>query len=348
MLELDQHAQVITYEEYYPYGSTSYQAVRSSTETPKRYRYTGKERDTETGLYYHGARYYAPWLGRWVSADPGGLIDGPNLYLYSRDNPTKLADATGTQASVPEMTVYKSLDVTYQAPDVDTTFRAEENYKVPHYSFKELGIRIPHTERAPHLRQPVHAKHPKTPSPTAPGGGQQIAWGAKVSPAFKAKVISIAHDLGTSPDYLMAAMAFESAGTFSPSVRNAKGSGAVGLIQFMPSTAEGLGTTTEALRHMTAEQQLDYVRKYFKHNAGRLKTLDDVYMAILWPSAVGKPEDTVLFAKKPGTSCSAKSKDAYCQNSPLDTNHDDKVTKAEAAAAVRERLRKGQQPGMAK
>ena len=62
-LELDDQAQIISYEEYTPYGSTSYQAVRSQTEAPKRYRYTGKERDEESGLYYHGARYYAPWLG---------------------------------------------------------------------------------------------------------------------------------------------------------------------------------------------------------------------------------------------------------------------------------------------
>ena len=69
-LELDDQAQIISYEEYTPYGSTSYQAVRSQTETPKRYRYTGKERDEESGLNYHGARYYAPWLGRWMSCDP--------------------------------------------------------------------------------------------------------------------------------------------------------------------------------------------------------------------------------------------------------------------------------------
>lgn len=69
-LELDHQAQIISYEEYYPYGSTSYQAVRSQTETGKRYRYSGKERDEESGLYYHGARYYASWLGRWLSCDP--------------------------------------------------------------------------------------------------------------------------------------------------------------------------------------------------------------------------------------------------------------------------------------
>ena len=50
-LELDDQAHIISYEEYTPYGSTSYQAVRSQIETPKRYRYTAKERDEENGLY---------------------------------------------------------------------------------------------------------------------------------------------------------------------------------------------------------------------------------------------------------------------------------------------------------
>jgi RHS repeat-associated protein len=95
VLELDQAGQVITYEEYYPYGSTSYQAVRARTETPKRYRYTGRERDTETGLYYHVARYYACWLGRWTSCDPDGLADGPNLYSYVNGNPVAAVDTTG-------------------------------------------------------------------------------------------------------------------------------------------------------------------------------------------------------------------------------------------------------------
>ncbi len=94
-LELDGDAQVISYEEYYPYGSTSYQAVRSQTETPKRYRYTGMERDEESGLAYHGARYYAPWLGRWTSCDPAGVAGGMDLYEYCNGAPTRARDRTG-------------------------------------------------------------------------------------------------------------------------------------------------------------------------------------------------------------------------------------------------------------
>ena len=94
-------AQIISYEEYYPYGSTSYQAGRSADGvTPKRYRYTGKERDEESGLNYHGARYYAPWLGRWVSCDPTGLVDGVSLYKYARSNPVAFLDSSGTDGEV--------------------------------------------------------------------------------------------------------------------------------------------------------------------------------------------------------------------------------------------------------
>jgi RHS repeat-associated protein len=94
-LELDDQAQIISYEEYTPYGSTSYQAVRRQTETPKRYRYVGKERDEESGLYYHGARYYAPWLARWTACDPSGLRDGVNVFAYVNDDPINKLDQTG-------------------------------------------------------------------------------------------------------------------------------------------------------------------------------------------------------------------------------------------------------------
>ena len=99
-LELDQDARIISYEEYYPYGATSYQAVKNQTETPKRYRYTGMERDEESGLNYHTARYYAPWLGRWVSGDPAGLVDSTNHYSYCSGEPVNYSDKAGTQRRI--------------------------------------------------------------------------------------------------------------------------------------------------------------------------------------------------------------------------------------------------------
>jgi RHS repeat-associated protein len=103
-VELDDSGQIISYEEYSPYGSTSYQAGRTAAEIGlKRYRYTGMERDGETGFIYHGARYYAPWLGRWVSADPTGLTDGANLYVYVRSNPVGLIDPSGNDGRAPTL-----------------------------------------------------------------------------------------------------------------------------------------------------------------------------------------------------------------------------------------------------
>jgi RHS repeat-associated protein len=95
-LELSDLGAIVSYEEYYPYGSTSYQGGRSVAEVGlKRYRYTGKERDEETGLAYHGARYYALWLGRWTSCDPIGIKSGINVYAYTSNNPIGRFDSNG-------------------------------------------------------------------------------------------------------------------------------------------------------------------------------------------------------------------------------------------------------------
>jgi RHS repeat-associated protein len=102
-VELDEIGRVISYEEYFPYGSTSYQAVNATIKAAaKRYRYTGMEKDEETGLAYHGARYYAGWMGRWVSVDPLSISDGLNLYRYVRNNPAMLVDREGSQTGISE------------------------------------------------------------------------------------------------------------------------------------------------------------------------------------------------------------------------------------------------------
>jgi hypothetical protein len=161
--------------------------------------------------------------------------------------------------------------------------------------------------------------------------GTPVAWGAKVSLAFKERVFQICAELAVKPDYLMACMAFESAETFRPNIRNPK-SNAVGLIQFMGNTAKSLGTTTNALAGMTAVRQLDYVRKYFWPYRGRLRSLEDVYLAIFTPAAIGKPADYKLYKK--GTK-------AYSQNIGFDQNKDGAISLAEISTAVRAKYNKG-------
>lgn len=180
----------------------------------------------------------------------------------------------------------------------------------------------------------------QTPTPVAPTqasdyGTRQIAWGAKVSPTFRERVWWIADTLQFDPNWLMACMAWESAETFSSSIKNAAGSGATGLIQFMPSTAISLGTTTAKLAQMTPEDQLNYVYKYFKPYKGRIKNLGDLYMAILWPAGVGKPDSYVLWDKKTRPT-------TFRQNAGLDLNKDGKITRAECLKKIQEKLKKGQ------
>lgn len=142
---------------------------------------------------------------------------------------------------------------------------------------------------------------------------------------FMGRVKALATKYGTDPENLLSVMHFETGGSFSPSQRNAAGSSATGLIQFLSSTAEGLGTTTDALANMSRLEQLDYVDKYFAQSP--LKDMgavsgEDLYMSVFWPKAVGKEEDYVLFRE--GTK-------AYEQNSGLDSDGKGYITKADAA-----------------
>jgi RHS repeat-associated protein len=98
----------INHEEYTPYGETSFGSFAR-----KRYRFTSKERDEESGLYYYGARYYAAWLGRWTSCDPVGIEDAINLFLYAGGSPCVFRDTTGTQRSPTQ----REIDINNQRQD---------------------------------------------------------------------------------------------------------------------------------------------------------------------------------------------------------------------------------------
>jgi RHS repeat-associated protein len=98
--ELDEAAQAISYEEFHPYGTSAYRILNSAAEAPaKRYRFTGMERDEESGLSYHGERYLSCSLGLWIAPDPAGISDGVNRWSYSRLNPIRFKDSNGRASS---------------------------------------------------------------------------------------------------------------------------------------------------------------------------------------------------------------------------------------------------------
>jgi RHS repeat-associated protein len=102
-------------EEYFPFGETSFGGFAR-----KRYRFMGRERDEETGNCHHGARYYAPALCRWMSPDPAGPVDGPNLYAFVAGNPVRLADPTGT-SGLELVTAAETTELVAQQAVVTTT-----------------------------------------------------------------------------------------------------------------------------------------------------------------------------------------------------------------------------------
>lgn len=142
-----------------------------------------------------------------------------------------------------------------------------------------------------------------------------------ISPAyrtsFEKRVREVSATLGIRPEWLMTVMYAESRVNHL-TVNQA--SGATGLIQFLPSTAASLGTSTAALRGMTPVQQLDYVLKYLVKYKGRMTSVYETYFAVFYPAALGKSSSYVLFSR--GTA-------AYTNNAPLDVDRDGRVTKAD-------------------
>lgn len=136
-LELDGDGNIISMEEYYPYGGTAVWAARSAMEANyKTVRYSGKVRDA-TGLYYYGYRYYQPWAGRWLSSDPAGTVDGLNVFRMCRNNPVSMKDKDGRVAEWLDLAYpRKSFEV------VNLMYKNNPTLKVYHQNFTEETKKI--------------------------------------------------------------------------------------------------------------------------------------------------------------------------------------------------------------
>lgn len=187
-----------------------------------------------------------------------------------------------------------------------------------------------------------------------PFGVNKLSWGVKFQTAEIARVKQMVANLRwpvMAIQWVMGCMAFETGRSFSPAQTN--GIGATGLIQFIPSTAIVYFNTPAQIQAMTSEQrkqagkdacarlgkmtvleQLEYVEKYFTPYAGKVNNLGDLYSSILWPAAVGKPDDFVLWSKE-------KSPTTYSQNAGLDINADGTIVRAEICHKVTNLLVEG-------
>lgn len=161
---------------------------------------------------------------------------------------------------------------------------------------------------------------------SAPGGGGVAKSGllpdGRLDPAFEKRARQIAQRIGLPFSWLMAVMFFETGGTFRSDIPNAAGSGAVGLIQFMPQTARQMGTSSEALAKMSALEQLEWVDKFYgSHNFSGSDPRDG-YLAVFYPGALGKPDSWELPSR------------VYEQNKGLDRDRNGIITAGEIRATI--------------
>ena len=141
---------------------------------------------------------------------------------------------------------------------------------------------------------------------------------------FINKVVAVSSRLGIDPNWLMIVMRFESADTFSPSVKN-KYSEAYGLIQFTNVGISGLGVTLAQLKAMTAIQQLDWVEKYLNPYKGKMVDLYAVYLAVFAPAYIGRPDAQKVYVSPTPQ---------YTSNKALDTNNDGIITVGEIKSVI--------------
>ncbi|OQP59761.1 hypothetical protein A3860_36390, partial [Niastella vici] len=338
-------ADIVSAQDYYPFGMV--EPGRNFNVGGYRYGFNGKENDNdvkgEGNQQDYGMRIYDPRVGRFLSLDP--LIQSfPELtpYQFSSNMPIEAADLDGAEAEV--RTIYhsqftgkpffevKSVDNNpFSNPFGSKSYgKSSGHWEVHKYATIQNGLV---TYQSNILTTKFVSNDKKDVS---------MVWGKKVDIDFRIKVAEVAKNLKLDVNYLMSIMAFETGGSFSPSQKNGAGSTATGLIQFMKKTALDMGTTTDALAKMTAVQQLDYVQKYFKNYTGKLTSLEDAYMVVLWPAAATKDNDYVLFNKYETDKNGVKTETLnYKQNAGLDTNGDEQITKEEVSAVIKAKFEAG-------
>lgn len=150
--------------------------------------------------------------------------------------------------------------------------------------------------------------------------------GKSLDPAFARALAGVSARTGIPFPWLVAVIAFETAGKFRSDTRN-PGSSATGLIQFMASTAAQLGTTTAELAAMSAVKQLTWVEKYFaRFGSFRGRPGEDAYLAVFAPVLMGQPEDAATYVA-PSAS--------YTANKAMDRDGNGRITKGEILSKIR-------------
>lgn len=148
---------------------------------------------------------------------------------------------------------------------------------------------------------------------------------------LQAMVMS-AYRLGIEPDWLAAILSFESG--FNPKAQN-KHSKATGLIQFMPSTGKALlgsssnEAATAKLLTLSFQEQLPLVERYFAPYRSKLNSVEDTYLAVFYPAAIGTPPDHIV--GRPGSA-------VYTQNQVFDPEGKGYITTDDITSTIRKRF----------
>jgi hypothetical protein len=268
---------------------------------------------------------YGHSVGNLIRKQPGGETDAMNAMMKARlayanefgnpaaqrmivapDNPYDFGNGmTGTHymASMDNYAVPQIQDENGQlvlgdyGPESNEAIRFDrpedaeyfaKNYKNISPGFIELELdddQIEEYKKGGYIVEDI-----SVPSLTKAKNGKQTTG---IDPAFQAKAQQVANNLGVSLDDLIGIMNHESG--LNPGAVNPY-TNATGLIQFMPNTARNMGTSVEALKNMSAIDQLDYVERFYKPIAGKAKDIGDLYMFTFLPAAIGKPDNFVIGA----------------------------------------------------